>query len=607
MSDIRDFSPDQNNVFHGWATNTLSLKTLENNSSHNITFSVGVNILKIYFKSEVGKGSDINLIHKQRPLIYEKPFKMKSKVSYKWNINQFQFKSFLSAPNKKCWESEQFDQWVLGCYPNGHSKTDQGIFIFDAHSPCLTTSLYTGNAMLYLKILGLPPSIYGVKIRYTLYCPQIDLKWSYVQNYNYANTNYANATFETATLHSLKSLSFEITITVLKLFDLNRKEVEFKDCKKYLHLQTAKEAKTKQANGSLPTNSEMPLFDIYGTMESIKQKLFAAATKDQNGENEEGANEQISAVQEQVNIYSKELQSLNRSIHSTRKGFESLESKISKSTEAFQTVLKQVKIIKDEVDAIKNEQNKINEEENCDNDDDDNKVSNADDAEIDMYHKDKMMETIESQNGLIEAMKVEMEEMKSSIVQLKEELSEERELNKQRDKSEEIVKIKDEMAQFKQDYNGMNEKLNEELKNVQSEIKETNSKFVDYQLEKDANDKHEDLREEVLSLKSMLKELREEMTRQSSIFEQNNNLSKEDNKESDEDQKKKHLKIREWVVNSLEFGKNDLDSIYNKLINDGFDDISLLSELNDDTLKSMGIHKRGDRIKILRACKAIKI
>ena len=462
--------------------------------------------------------------------------------------------------------------------------------------------------MLYLKILGLPPSIYGVKIRYTLYCPQIDLKWSYVQNYNYANTNYANATFETATLHSLKSLSFEITITVLKLFDLNRKEVEFKDCKKYLHLQTVKESKTRQANGNVSTNSEVPLFDIYGTMESIKQKLFAAATKDQNGENEEGANDQISAVQEQVNIYSKELQSLNRSIHSTRKGFESLESKISKSTEAFQTVLKQVKIIKDEVDAVKNEQNKINEEENNeDGDDDDNKVSNADDAEIDMYHKDKMMETIESQNELIQAMKIEMEGMKSSIVQLKEELSEERELNKQRDKSEEIIKIKDEMAQLKQDYNGMNEKLNEELNNVQSEIKEMKSKFVDYQLEKEANDEHEDLKEQVFSLKSMLKELSEEMTRQSSIFEQNKSLSNEDNKESDEDQKKKHFKIREWVTNSLEFGKNDLDSIYNKLINDGFDDISLLSELNDDTLKSMGIHKRGDRIKILRACKAIKI
>ena len=178
MSDIRDFSPDHNNSFHGWATNTLSLKTLENNSSHNITFEVGVNILKIYFKTEVAKGSDINLSHKQQPLIYEKPFKMKSKVSFTWNINQFMFKSFLSAPNKKCWESEQFDQWVLGCYPNGHSKTDQG------------------NAMLYLKILGLPPSIYGVKIRYTLFCPQINLKWSYVQNYNYANTNYANATFE---------------------------------------------------------------------------------------------------------------------------------------------------------------------------------------------------------------------------------------------------------------------------------------------------------------------------------------------------------------------------------------------------------------------------
>ena len=56
-------------------------------------------------------------------------------------------------------------------------------------------------------------------------------------------------------------------------------------------------------------------------------------------------------------------------------------------------------------------------------------------------------------------------------------------------------------------------------------------------------------------------------------------------------------------MNNLDFGNSDLESIYNKLINDGFDDISLLSELNDSTLKEMAIHRRGDRIKIIRACK----
>ena len=133
MSDIRDFNTNENNSFHGWATNTLSLKTVENNSSHNISFIVGVNILKIYFKNEVAKGSDINndQQRKKQPLIYEKPFKLQSKIIFKWNINEFMFKSFLDAPNKKCWESQQFDQWVLGCYPNGHTKNDKGkYFIF---------------------------------------------------------------------------------------------------------------------------------------------------------------------------------------------------------------------------------------------------------------------------------------------------------------------------------------------------------------------------------------------------------------------------------------------------------------------------------------------
>lgn len=129
MSDIRDFNNEENNSFHGWATNTLNLKELENNSVNNIQFHVGVNVLKIYFKTEVAKGSDINLIENRRkqPLIYEKPFKMEPKITYKWIINEFMFKSFLDAPNKKCWESQQFDQWVLGCYPNGHTKSDKGI------------------------------------------------------------------------------------------------------------------------------------------------------------------------------------------------------------------------------------------------------------------------------------------------------------------------------------------------------------------------------------------------------------------------------------------------------------------------------------------------
>ena len=51
---------------------------------------------------------------------------MSSKISFEWNINKNLFKSFLFAPNKKCWESPQFDQWCLGCYPNGYTKSDKG-------------------------------------------------------------------------------------------------------------------------------------------------------------------------------------------------------------------------------------------------------------------------------------------------------------------------------------------------------------------------------------------------------------------------------------------------------------------------------------------------
>lgn len=130
ISDIRDFSSDKhkNNSFHGWASNTLTLKELENNTSSSAHFEVGVNILKIYFKNEVAKGSDIQNANspKKQPLIYETPFKLAPLTEFNWNINKMLLKSFLSAPNRKCWESPQFDQWALGCYPNGHSKNDKG-------------------------------------------------------------------------------------------------------------------------------------------------------------------------------------------------------------------------------------------------------------------------------------------------------------------------------------------------------------------------------------------------------------------------------------------------------------------------------------------------
>merc|ERR1712176_1231954 len=108
--------------------------------------------------------------------------------------------------------------------------------------------------------------------------------------------------------------------------------------------------------------------------------MGGAVAKDQIAESQtvEGANTQISAVQDQVNIYSKELQSMNRSIHWTRKGFQSLESKLSKSTEALQIVLKQVKIIKNDVDVIKNNATEETTKGGDDaNDEDDSKVSNA--------------------------------------------------------------------------------------------------------------------------------------------------------------------------------------------------------------------------------------
>eukprot|EP01084_Bolivina_argentea_P138976 244541_1 len=288
---------------------------------------------------------------------------MEPKTTFNWNITEFMFKSFLSAPNKKCWESQQFGQWVLGCYPNGHTKNDKG------------------NAMLYLKCLGLPPSIYGAKIRYTLHCSQTNLKWSYVQHYNYANTNYANATFKTDTLHSLKSLNFEITIIILKLYDLNRKEVPISDVRKYLKMpspslvtlpldenkkNTDEVSNAEETNDdTLETGDKATLipFDIYGTIQGIRDKLIGISNKERDtAESENHNNHEMSNVQQQVDIYSKELQSMNREIHLIRKGFKELETKHTNSAQGFQTVLKQVKMIKDEVIEFKLKNDGNNEE-----------------------------------------------------------------------------------------------------------------------------------------------------------------------------------------------------------------------------------------------------
>merc|ERR1712129_200528 len=131
------------------------------------------------------------------------------------------------------------------------------------------------------------------------------------------------------------------------------------------------------------------------------------------------------------------------------------------------------------------------------------------------------------------------------------------------------------------------------------------------------------LREEVVTLKRQNKEFEETVkTQQIEMSAEMRNLRDlltkqkgsglgtervDERKESvDVKEVERRARVRQWVFGELEFGKSELESIYNKLINDGFDDISLLTELNDDTLKAMGIHKRGDRIKILRACRSIQ-
>merc|ERR1712154_108576 len=148
--------------------------------------------------------------------------------------------------------------------------------------------------------------------------------------------------------------------------------------------------------------------------------------------------------------------------------------------------------------------------------------------------------------------------------------------------------------------------MGEQIRNIKDEINDLKTKQIE-------TNKNEEISKQFVDIQNELNGLNETILRQQSIFEQSNislvnisNVNDDDNKQ-DEAQgiNNKVKQIKEWVFNKLEFNKTDLDSIYNKLINDGFDDISLLSELNDDTLKSMGIHKRGDRIKILRACKTL--
>eukprot|EP00485_Elphidium_margaritaceum_P004131 CAMPEP_0202690378 /NCGR_PEP_ID=MMETSP1385-20130828/5375_1 /ASSEMBLY_ACC=CAM_ASM_000861 /TAXON_ID=933848 /ORGANISM="Elphidium margaritaceum" /LENGTH=848 /DNA_ID=CAMNT_0049345639 /DNA_START=43 /DNA_END=2589 /DNA_ORIENTATION=+ len=752
MSDIRDFGNDVHNAFHGWATNTLSLKELENNSVNNVSFHVGVNILKIYFKNEVAKGAGDSSMRPQ-PLIYEKPFKMAPKVAFTWNIRQLMFKSFLSAPNKKCWESQQFDQWVLGCYPNGHTKNDKG------------------NAMIYLKCVGLPPSIYGVKIRYTLFCPQTELKWSYVQTYNYANTNYANASFKTGTLQSLSALSFEITIVVIKLLDLNRKEIAPEQLGRYLtlpspsllknpatvattttttttavsedakHRTDAEAAEEEESEGERPTktvstqnekqmssstaskhftpNSTLIVhddgtfmstnFDLYGTLQGIKERLIGASTNaTQNTGNDDDDDEddpydmQISQVQQQVLIYTKELQTMNRDIHSIRKAFERLDAKVSKSNQAFQTVLKQVKIIKDEVDGLRQEiaqqqatvqatesaaqeaSNATTTVESSVTANHVNAAANEDEQKVNhgymQMEQQQMMSMIQTQNEIIEQCKLDMQSLKDEMQLMKDvsirrddqniavqknadnnaydELQREmkslqRSLNdqsnvqqikeqQQSQRDEEhgsalsttntaVQELKQEMKLFRVEYDTLSENVtrfinDEQQRDSRVEVDIEALKRELKEVKKTQRTRNEATVTELSRCKNLCDGLAQQLeqqqhaqehkmaamqtalnklTEQQSIFEQSNSsmvrvASMDDAKENDSSEEtEKKKRVKQWLFDKLHdvFTKNDLDAVYNKLISDGVNDVSLLSDMTDETLATM--------VKLLRATRSI--
>ncbi|MCP5015659.1 MAG: hypothetical protein GY938_10350 [Ketobacter sp.] len=77
-----------------------------------------------------------------------------------------------------------------------------------------------------------------------------------------------------------------------------------------------------------------------------------------------------------------------------------------------------------------------------------------------------------------------------------------------------------------------------------------------------------------------------------------------DNEESiwtDAHLKEPYLDMKQWMYNVL--GKNKEDwSKYNDLfINDGWDTLDVIKEMNDEDLVELGINKKGHRIKIIKA------
>ena len=197
--------------------------------------------------------------------------------------------------------------------------------------------------------------------------------------------------------------------------------------------------------------------------------------------------------------------------------------------------------------------------------------------------------------------------MKAEISDLKKKLKEHEE--RENDLQEEVRNLKDLYIAISENVGKMHDAQSVHEKKVMEEMeamKEVKESTENEQREAAWNEKAEQQLRSLQDEMERLKETVNENGKQKEREKEDEHKDKDKEQENeDEDGKERMLKMKEWVFSKLELSKSDLNSIYNKLINDGFDDISLLSELNDDTLKSMGIHKRGDRIKILRACKAI--
>merc|ERR1719361_2074018 len=92
---------------------------------------------------------------------------------------------------------------------------------------------------------------------------------------------------------------------------------------------------------------------VFDTIRDIKDKLIGVAVAENDGIAAGLNPEGIATVQEQVDIYSKELQAMNREIYALRKVVQEVQGEALRRTQSQQNVLKQVQKIKNEVMAMR--------------------------------------------------------------------------------------------------------------------------------------------------------------------------------------------------------------------------------------------------------------